>query len=546
MDNQFSEKPALFECGTGFPILNTVKYKNRFLYSKYNPEKSICSLIEKTEIAQGTIILIFSPCLWYGLRQLKEKLKPNCTIIAVEADRELFTLALSVKENDIPFYYVNNLKKLDSDTRNLVNSGLFKRILRIDFSGGTQFNSELYNAIESGLRDIVASFWKNRITLVKLGALYSKNLIKNLPSVENGILLSDVKKTVNCPILVCGAGESLDFTLKNLKKIDKDKLFILTVDAALPSFTKASINVNGVVSLESQMAIQNAYIGVKKGTTLFADISSRTNIPRVLGGNVIWFATEYAPMKFWDSLKKAEIIRELFAPLGSVGLVAVKIALLLRKNDDIPVFVTGLDFSYSIGRTHAKGTPAQENILLKTNRFFSTDNSQAAFVQAAMPTVSKRGKSIATLTNLKSYAEQFSAIFESEKNLFDIGYDGIPLKIQSGDFSILERSILNFSGECDFESYILRLNQELKNKGQKRQFIENEKTALFALKDLLSNGEKSVFRNENQSLSEQLKEILNCREYLYAHFPDGYALSLEPNFLKRIRVELDSFLKYLP
>ena len=42
---------------------------------------------------------------------------------------------------------------------------------------------------------------------------------------------------------------------------------------------------------------------------------------------------------------------------------------------------------------------------------------------------------------------------------------------------------------------------------------------------------------------EEIKEILKEREYLYLHFPDGYSLSMETQFLKRIRAEIDFFLK---
>ena len=50
------------------------------------------------------------------------------------------------------------------------------------------------------------------------------------------------------------------------------------------------------------------------------------------------------------------------------------------------------------------------------------------------------------------------------------------------------------------------------------------------------------------SEKEREKRILNLlsdREYLFIHFPDGYKLNLSQDFLNRIRIELDYFLKIL-
>ncbi|MEE3314782.1 MAG: hypothetical protein VZR56_11580, partial [Treponema sp.] len=51
------------------------------------------------------------------------------------------------------------------------------------------------------------------------------------------------------------------------------------------------------------------------------------------------------------------------------------------------------------------------------------------------------------------------------------------------------------------------------------------------------------YREKNKTLSEQIRSILEKREYLFLHFPDGYKLCMEENFLKRVRAEIDFFLK---
>ena len=76
-------------------------------------------------------------------------------------------------------------------------------------------------------------------------------------------------------------------------------------------------------------------------------------------------------------------------------------------------------------------------------------------------------------------------------------------------------------------------------------FFAEEILALEKAKSLLADGEKSEYREKNLSLQEQLKSLLECRDYLYLHFPDGQKFSFEISFLKRIRAEINFFLKQL-
>ena len=77
------------------------------------------------------------------------------------------------------------------------------------------------------------------------------------------------------------------------------------------------------------------------------------------------------------------------------------------------------------------------------------------------------------------------------------------------------------------------------------QYYDKEEQQLLHLKELLSNGEKSMteYEKSKYSLNELIFEILKERDYLYLHFPDGYRLSTDISFLKRIRAEIDFFLK---
>lgn len=532
MNESVQEKPRLVSAGQGFSFFKTVKYKDRFLYSKYNPAKSIETYIDKMQFLSGTLIIACSPLLWYGIEKLKSLLPENCEIIALENDENLFELAMQNDSAGIPLFKLNEGEKIDSYVRSICKGGSIKRALKIDFSAGVNFSKEKFDFTVNAISEIIATFWKNRITLVKFGRLFSKNFLRNIARLEYTKTLEDVAKTVSKPLLVLGAGEGLD-TL-SYSSFSPNDFFIITVDAALSPLLARNITPDAVVTMESQIAIEKTFLGAKnKNILLFADLCARPEATKILGGNIIWFATKYADGIFFDNLKKESVIRNFIEPMGSVGLAATYIALKIRSSSSIPVFVAGLDFSYSIGTTHAKGTMALKQRFINSGRLAPIENYDAAFFMAAQTVISKNGKKICSTKILFQYAQQFRLMFQNEKNLFDCSSTGIKLGIP-------QRNLFAIKGNLQKEKCESHKNIS--------SFCEKEKRKLEELRSLLSDGEKSPFRNnlpEKLSLSKQIKKIAEEREYLFLHFPDGYRFKMEQSFLKRIRAETDFFIKQL-
>lgn len=532
MNESVQEKPRLVSAGQGFSFFKTVEYKGRFLYSKYNPAKAIETYIDKMQVLSGTLIIACSPLLWYGIEKLKSLLPENCEIIALENDENLFELAMQNDSAGIPLFKLNEGEKIDSYVRSICKGGSIKRALKIDFSAGVNFSKEKFDFTVNAINEIIATFWKNRITLVKFGRLFSKNLLRNIARLEYTKTLEDVAKTVSKPLLVLGAGEGLD-TL-SYSSFSPNDFFIITVDAALSPLLARNITPDAVVTMESQIAIEKTFLGAKnKNILLFADLCARPEATKILGGNIIWFATKYADGIFFDNLKKESVIRNFIEPMGSVGLAATYIALKIRSSSSIPVFIAGLDFSYSIGTTHAKDTMALKQRFINSNRLTPIENYDAAFSMSTQTVMSKNGKKICSTKILLQYAQQFKLMFQNEKNLFDCSSTGIKLGIP-------QRNLFAIKGNLQKEKCESHKNIS--------SFCEKEKRKLEELRSLLSDGEKSPFRNnlpEKLSLSKQIKKIAEEREYLFLHFPDGYAFKIDQSFLKRIRAETDFFIKQL-
>lgn len=541
-----TDAPCLIECGQGVSVL----YKDRYLYSKYAPSKAINNLIENLTISDNSIVLIFSPALWLGIEWLIEKLPQTSKIVAIEFDNNLYNFSTE----NLPQKYKNEIPFFNESTKNdfllELQKGHYKKVIPIEFSAGTIFNKEKYNNFFSITQSIVDQNLKNKLTLIKFGRLYSKNIFKNLRLIPSSIPFKNLFNQITKPILVLGAGESLNQTIEKIKGKEKS-FFILSVDAALNSILANNIQPDAIVAVESQIAIEKAYIGksINSKIPIFCDLVGRPHIPEIINGPISFFISKYASMKFLDTLSSKNILPPTIKPLGSVGLVAMDIALKLRKNDSIKIFFSGLDFSYSVGISHAKNTMAHNNQLISTTKLKSIYNIDAAFSQGTSFVNSKDNSKMITTIALKNYSLLFTDLFKNEKNIFDIGLKGIDLgfkKVFLSEQFFLEAEE-NQNDRNNFSELLFSNKPEQKNKVLLKEiiyeFLSKELNQLFVLKDILSNGEKSSYRDNNISLLEQIQNIIQEREYLFIHFPDAYGKTNIQSFLNRIKIETDFFIK---
>lgn len=572
-------KPCLAQTPQGF----SVSYNERFLYSKYAPSKTILQTIENLEIADGTLILCNSPALSYGLYELAQKLPENCFMILCEADAALYEFEcnnvsienssnqetstaskklpekaarLTLEElQQLPFI-LQKTSYTFSDGNSLPPAGTFRRVIRIDFSAGVQFHSEYYEQIYQAAAASIKTFWINRLTLTHFGRRYSKNFFINLKKLPQTSPIQNYFGQIEKPILVLGAGESLNKTLLDLtlqnnenKASIRQKFYILCADTALQPCLKHGIIPDGVFIEEAQSVIAKAFIGaLRKDIHIFAGLSSVPLLTKLFPAEQIsYFTTLYTNAAFIDGLASQNLLPPQNQPMGSVGLTAVYYALKFRKSTTIPVLVSGLDFSYSPGITHAKGTLAHTQRLLSSTRLQPVQNYTAAFTTATTPFTDKAGNKMITTPTLQGYANLFNNLFSQEENLYDIGESGITLNIPKSTLCNFKNQDLSLnttnsiSSQPDFNFSKTKNNiQSISSKALKTYF-ESEHQTLLTLRDILS-GKQRLTPQEQQ---EKIKQLAIPREYLYLHFPDGHTFSYTNAFLNRLRAEIDFFLKYI-
>ena len=232
--------------------------------------------------------------------------------------------------------------------------------------------------------------------------------------------------------------------------------------------------------------------------------------------------TEFTQANFINRFEEAGILPPKNKPFGSVGITAWYYANLFRRDSSIPIYTYGLDFSYSAGRTHTKGAMADNARFMASNRLKNDANYAAAFLPPAFekPDSPDSAKKMYTTPILQRYADLMTALRQAQ---------GPQIQAQGPQFQ---------SGGPDAQSGV---PEPVEGPGKISLILEQEAKALQELKSILT-GDKKI---ASDKIEQTISELIQDKEYLYLHFPDGHQFQYTQSFLNRVRVEVDYFLKVI-
>jgi len=336
------------------------------------------------------------------------------------------------------------------------------------------------------LRREIAVDWGNAITLAKLGRLYIRNALRNISLLPHFQSIANLSFG-SSPLLVLGAGPSLDETLDtleihfsgNLRCPEKRPFKIICVDTCLVALKDRNIVPDLVVILESQYWNLRDFIGCKGWNVRSAiDLSAYPASARILSGEGFIFMTPWTSLRIFERLKNSGLCPLVISPLGSVGLTAAEVA---RRISCGKIIFSGLDFSFTADKYHARSTPGHRSRLNAQNRIKGIVNT-AAFDAASFTAVSKSGVNIKSSPVMRNYRDLFEQEFAGDPRLFDITGTGLPLGIKALSY---EEAVSVLSADTE--------NNTLKSEGvQAREKPEKEKALLTEKLKIFINDEKNV------------------------------------------------------
>jgi len=513
--------PCLKDTGRGL----TISFKNRYLYSKHDPMLRPRRAAESAPIENRCIYVVPSPLLGYGLDILDKRIPDDSIILAIEISELLMALcAPYVKKRDGVIYVRLSSSAALNEVLNSIGPWNYRRIRRIDLSAGASLNPRLYDELIDFLIDALTNYWRNRNTLIRLGRQWIRHIYANLCELAYGSL--DIRSVSSLVIdrvpIVVGAGPSLEEALQFIRN-QRERLWVMAVDSAVSALLTCNIKPDAVVVLETQAwNLLDFHDTGGSGIAVVADLSSYPPSLTHIGGPCYLFSSTFTKLEFLKKLEACGIRDFTLDPLGSVGLVAIEIALARWSGS---VLLAGLDFKYSHGKTHARGTAYHRWQMSYLNRLNPHPGWEAL-------THRIRDQKQNSDTVLHGYAALLRRRFSNTGRLYTLSVPGLDLNLPP-----LENA----------ETVLMESQEQIAQGGKSPNlaaraagFIDAQLNGLGAVIDSWEAYEK------NGDGKSRLLEAIGKMDEIYADFPDAESLSKgEESFLFRVVSRARVLLNYI-
>ena len=320
----------------------------------------------------GSLFFIPSPLEGWGVDVLVDRLPPDAAVVLFELDPDLrdrcapaLATVLGPRAGDPRLFWLQ--ADTEFEVRRLFQRLPLDRLRRCEYltlNGAWMVQGPRYREVFGRLDNGLNRWWSNRITSLHMGPLWVRNLFDNLKS--GATAWAPWPDWGTAPVLVCGAGTSLEGALPWVRE-HRDGLKVVAADTALPVLKAWDLIPDAVVCLEAQHANLRDFAGWRgAGPVLFTDLTSYPPSSRVFSSPTRWFITEFTELSIWGRWPWTDAQVPRLPPLGSVGVAASWVAWRLTQG---PVILAGLDFSFPVGRTHARGAPALASLASRTTRF---------------------------------------------------------------------------------------------------------------------------------------------------------------------------------
>jgi hypothetical protein len=523
------QNPLLVETGGGFSL----HFGNRWLYSRYQPRRTAEKAARDIPVEADTLYLLVSPCLCHGLDTLASRLPSSSAVFGLELEASLLSIA---KESFAKLELEPARFRLCSSTTPATilteasELGKFRRVKEVRLCGGRDLHPREFDTLIDTISLNNRLAWRNRMTLVRLGRLWVKNVITNLATLPWDQV--ELSKASQKPIMLCGAGPSLNQALPWIKK-QANHLTIIAVDTAAGALAQSGVYPDQVVCLEAQAHNLPDFTPLSSlELTLVADISAHPASFRVVRGTKNLVSSRWMESRFLDRLSNAGLPIQEVPPLGSVGVLAARLAVQQGQT----LFLAGLDFSFQRAITHCKGSPGDLAERRRETRLYKyKGNWDLSF---GMGVTAGSGDSLGSAI-LSMYAScagtelQGAMVYDLRAGL------GLPLpataiSLAQADELLSSRLVSPRTTEAVQGSSSTAFNRRT---AFNRNTSFYRKAAAAFLENELALAKKLAHRLRSSS-EEPIEEVIRDCDYMYAHFPDPQRVeSMETDALGRLALE---------
>jgi len=324
------------------------------LHSKYNPHSEAVRYIDSLNLKNNTeCFILIEPGLGYIIPVLQEKFKTS-KIIVLHIDN--FPLPQDCLQTEIPTLYSTEPAKIQEFLETQIPEIDVDHIQIIEWRPSMNFYRESYVKLISQVVSFIKRTDAGNRTTAAFGTKWVRNFFRNLVNINKTILY----RQTAIPVIVTGAGPSLEYAMPVIKKV-QDFCLIIAASSSVIALAKNDITADIVITTDGgNWALKHIYHTKNNilAVNLCAALPSQCcNTPFLIINDG----------SLWQNI----ILNELSLPSvlipqrGTVTATAVDLAMILSTGN---IYLAGLDFSVRDIITHARPYSFDSLFFNKANR----------------------------------------------------------------------------------------------------------------------------------------------------------------------------------
>lgn len=348
----------------------TVKltHQNRtiWLHSRFDPVKEAEKAVSSLESSLETVI-IGGLGLGYHVEAALHRVR-NARFYILEPDPQMKILCLKERPSLKKIFESENIK-IFHDQELLIQE------LDKNSSGGISFffhrpSFDLYPDVFGPFKNSLTAFiQKKKVNMATLGRfekLWARNIEQNIPGfIRDPGVSGFFGKLKDIPVVLAGAGPSLDEDLHLLKKYRK-KFILAAVDSAVYPLVGHGLNPDIIFSVDPQ--IINSYFFYRfhkknTGSVLVYEPSANSLVLRLFQGPRFTMDSIFPLISWFTGHLGSKGVLDMG---GSVSTTAFDFVL---KSGAGPVILAGQDMAFSYNKTHCRGSLVEYFLLRRSSRF---------------------------------------------------------------------------------------------------------------------------------------------------------------------------------
>lgn len=418
---------SIVTSGTG-EVVPAVELDNRklFIHSRFDPYKEAERFTAEIDTSKFDLIIVFGFGFGYHIELLIKQINPGALLLVIEKDASILKQALALRD----------LSRLISDERlkiiidpddDIIATALkgksSKRVSFLSHRGSFQLAPDYYNNIRQIVKSYLSVKEVNIATLSRFEKTWTSNISRNINEfvrLPGANVFYDKFKGI--PAVVAGAGPSLNKSMEHIRLL-RDKVIIICVDTSFGILLKNGIMPHFCLTVDPQIINARYFEGCSSGDTVFiTDPTVHPSFFRLIKGRISTVGMAFDMMKWVEEFtgNKGELSYG-----GSVTTNAYDFA---KRIGASPVIMIGQDLAFTGGLAHARGSYLDEEIHLRTDRFFNA-HMQNRFQLTALPKIKVKGilsKEVFTNQKLIIFLNWFEK--RNDSALINATFDGAFMK----------------------------------------------------------------------------------------------------------------------